>query len=246
MDQIKTGECLYLYLGLAGSESGKNIDQLEEALKKNFGVPFSIVNDAPIAHAAALEGKDGILTISGTGSICYGVNQGKQVFVGGWGNLLGDEGSGYWIAIEALRQLIREGEQDLPYSLLSQELLTYFKINDLRQMIGIIYSSSKGEIAALVPVVVKAAEQGDLNAKNIIQRAGQHLAEITVYCWKKLRLKDEVYIGMNGSILHNVKQVQEAFIQQVQKEIPQAVVVTNQAPATKGGYYLALKELDKI
>ncbi|SFJ84285.1 BadF/BadG/BcrA/BcrD ATPase family protein [Thermoflavimicrobium dichotomicum] len=243
MQEVKSGTCIYMYLGLAGIESGSHRDQLKAALSQHFGIPFFIVNDARIAHAAALEGKDGILTISGTGSVCFGVHHGKSVFTGGWGNLLGDEGSGYWIAIEALRQLIYEDETDKEPSLLSRKLLSYLKVKEARKIIGPVYASSKGEIAALVPVVVEAANEGDSRALQILQQAGKHLAHITIHCWRKLGFSEQVTVAMSGSVLQKIPRVQEIFVQEVLRAVPEAQIISNQVSSAKGGYYLALQEI---
>lgn len=89
-----------------------------------------------IAHAAALKGKDGILTIGGTGAICLGRKGEVYEYSGGWGHILGDEGSGYWIALQGLKRMANQFDQGVtlcPLSLRIQDefqLLTSSHIKD--------------------------------------------------------------------------------------------------------------------
>jgi N-acetylglucosamine kinase-like BadF-type ATPase len=240
--QVKD-KCLYLYLGLAGIESGAYRTELEQMLRERFAVPFSIVNDALIAHAGALKGEDGILTISGTGSICYGVKESVQAMTGGWGNLLGDEGSGYWIAIRALRRIIVEDEQDLPYSLLSRCLLDEIRIKNAQGLKSFVYGMTKADIACLAAIVSRQADLGDDTVAAILRQAGCELAQMTLRLWKKLGFGDDVSIAMTGSILREISHVRESFKQAIKRVIQNVSVEIAAESAAKGAYYLAMRSL---
>ncbi|EQB89654.1 hypothetical protein M918_19625 [Clostridium sp. BL8] len=84
-NSLENNNCLAIYLGIAGGESEEVNSFVTRALSDKYGVKVKVVNDAVIAIAALLKGEDGILTISGTGSISYGVSQGKIKTAGGWG-----------------------------------------------------------------------------------------------------------------------------------------------------------------
>jgi N-acetylglucosamine kinase-like BadF-type ATPase len=239
------GECVYIYLGLAGIESGAHVDTLEKALTDNFQTKCSIVNDARIAHAASLKGESGILVISGTGSICLGVKDNQTKVTGGWGHLLGDEGSGYWIAIEAFKQITREEDSDIPLSSLSLALLEKLHAKEPNDIKSFIYSASKGEIAAYVPVVAEYAKYGSQVAAQILKTAGEQLGETTVRLSRKLQFQPGVKIALKGSILTHVTEVREAFMNYVNEHIQGAQFVMEEVSAAKGAYYLALQELKK-
>ncbi|CCF13134.1 badF/BadG/BcrA/BcrD ATPase family protein [Brevibacillus laterosporus GI-9] len=238
-------ECAYLFLGLAGIQSGTHREVVETSLQERFGIPLTITNDARIAHAACLQGQDGILTIAGTGAVALGVHQGQSLMTGGWGHLLGDEGSGYWIGIEALRQLILEEECGLESSSLGQRLVEYLKIQKTAQIKDFVYSSSKDKIAALTPLVVKEAEAGEPNAQRILQRAGEHLAQITIRLYHKFRFEPPVSIALKGSVLTKIALVQEAFYEEVKNAIPDPVFVIDETCSSKGAYYLALQAMNE-
>ncbi|WP_258073365.1 BadF/BadG/BcrA/BcrD ATPase family protein [Brevibacillus laterosporus] len=242
---VDDSECVYLFLGLAGIEGGTHREVVETSLQERFGIPLTITNDARIAHAACLQGKDGILTIAGTGAVALGVHKGQSLMTGGWGHLLGDEGSGYWIGIEALRQLILEEECGLEYSSLGQVLVENLKIQKAAQMKGFVYSSSKDKIAALTPLVVREAEAGEPNAQRILRMAGKYLAQMTIRLYHKSKFEAPVSIALKGSVLTKITIVQKAFYKEVKKLIPDAVFVIDEVCSSKGAYYLAMQAMSE-
>lgn len=237
----KMSECLHIYLGLAGSDNSNQVEKLEKSLKK-FNALVTIVNDVRLAHVATFEGRDGILTIAGTGSVSYGISNEKIEMAGGWGHLLGDEGSGYWIAIKAIKQMIVEEDNGESLSKLSLALLNELKIKKVQEIKSFIYEASKGEIASLVPIIVQVAKSGSEEAIHILYEAGSHLGNMTVQLYRKLQLKPDVTVAMRGSILINIEHVQNAFMDRVIEEIPDVNFNQDSISATKGAYFLAMNE----
>jgi N-acetylglucosamine kinase-like BadF-type ATPase len=236
--------CVFIYLGLAGIEDENTRNKLEKTLKGDFKLPVKAVNDAEIALASLLKGEDGILTISGTGSISYGLHEGRTDRSGGWGHLLGDEGSGYHIAINAFKNMIFEDEHNLPASPLSTAIMKKLSIEKPENIIGFIYSSGKGDIASFVPIVVKQAESGDEIAKEILIKAGKDLAEMTYILYKKLNFNNEVAIGIKGSILTKVRLVRNSFEEALKESIGSFTIIDKEVSPAKGAFYLAKKLLD--
>ena len=237
---LEQKNCKYIYLGLAGIESGAHRERLEEKINQ-FGILFCIMNDVELAHASMFKGSDGILTISGTGSISYGTNGSQIEISGGWGHLLGDEGSGYWIAIEGFKRMIQDYDNMKPYSNLSLRLMEKLQIGNPAAIKSFIYSSKKGEIAALVPIIVNEAKNGDEIAQSILKEAGIHLATMTLRLHSKLCFgSKEVFIGIKGSILTQIDFVKNAFVGTIYHQVKNAIIVDNQVSATRGAYYLAI------
>ena len=234
-------KCVYLYLGLAGIDSGMYQEELEKEIQQ-FGIPYLIMNDVKLAHAALLKGKDGILTISGTGSVSYGVKGNDSEMSGGWGHLLGDEGSGYWIVVESLKKMIKDHDHMKQLSNLSLKILETLEIDSVPNIKTFVYSSEKGKIAALVPVIVKEAESGNGEARRILKEAGIHLAIMTLHLFHKLHFESEVWIGVKGSVLTQIADVRDAFAETIHSEIENVKIIDDQTSATKGAYYLALKD----
>lgn len=242
-NSLENNNCLAIYLGIAGGESEEVNSFVTRALSDKYGVKVKLVNDAVIALAALLKGEDGILTISGTGSISYGISQGKIKTAGGWGHLLGDEGSGYFIAIEALKLMALDEDMDKKVSNLSKELLRAMRVDNRKDIINFVYNQTKREIAALVPVVVSLAQQGDSEAIEILKRGGRELAKTTLIVYESLDFKGHVAIGIKGSILTKVSMVREEFENTLKERIGEFTIVNEEVSPTLGSYYMALKEL---
>ncbi len=239
---LKRSECVYLYLGLAGYGGVADTSKLEASLRGYFDIPFTVVNDGIIAHAALLKGEDGILTISGTGSVSIAKKSDKTIMAGGWGHLLGDQGSGYWIALEAFKKMTVEEDMELPHSPLTKKILTKLRFKKITDIKKFIYTSSKGEIASLVPLIVEQADAGDEMAQKILNEAGIHLAETTLAAYHKLPFTLPVTVAIKGSILTKISVVQEAFIDKIKEKLPETQFILDEVSSTLGCYYLAMKK----
>ncbi|QKG85468.1 ATPase [Kroppenstedtia pulmonis] len=236
-------ECSYLYLGLAGIEGSPRQKELRKRWEERFRAPTALVNDAYIAHAASLRGHDGILTISGTGSVSLGVREGRKEMAGGWGHLLGDEGSGYWIVIEAFKQLIREEEEECSWSALSLRIMEELGFTSAQDIKSFIYHSPKSKVAELVPLVVKVADGGDQTAVSLLQKAGTELADLTCRLYRKLGFPGSVSVGLKGSVLLRIPLVQETLMEKVRQNLGDVQFIAEDTSPVKGAYYLAIKQL---
>lgn len=110
--------------GAAGCDTAVNRERMRELLRPLLpGARVEVVHDARLVLAAA--GADaGIVLIAGTGSIAWGrAASGDEARAGGWGHLLGDEGSGYWVAREAARRVLAEHDRGEPPGALARCLL---------------------------------------------------------------------------------------------------------------------------
>jgi N-acetylglucosamine kinase-like BadF-type ATPase len=155
---------------------------LEAGLKPS---QLTIGNDAVGSLAAGTRTKNGIVLIAGTGSIAYAVREGlaKPIRVGGWGYLLGDEGSGYDIGSQALKMIMRSYDRRDPVKTeLSEYILGQFGLTSAEQLITFIYENPypRRLIASVAKYVITLAEQGEKNARDIIQNAINSLVELLI------------------------------------------------------------------
>jgi N-acetylglucosamine kinase-like BadF-type ATPase len=234
---LSANQCVFLCLGVAGISSDAFRQPLTEMLKP-IASHLLLLSDVQLAHAGALQGKDGIVTIAGTGSVSWGCHHGVELMVGGWGHLLGDEGSGYWIAMELLKHMIREADQGKSLDPISGKLLSYLQMENVGELKGFVYSSTKREIAALVPFIAAAAREDNAIAKQILSRAGEELGKITVQLWRRLAFRDAVNIAMKGGVFMHIPHVREAFSRYVYAHIKDMSLTLDRASATRGAYYL--------
>ncbi|CAA6668081.1 unnamed protein product [Spirodela intermedia] len=142
-------------------------------------VKLFVENDAVAALASGTMGKlHGCVLIAGTGSISYGSTEdGREARAAGAGPILGDWGSGYGIAAQALTAVMRAHDGRGPETRLTQDILCELGLGSPEELIGWTYADpSWARIAALVPVVVSSAEAGDPVADKILQNAVVELA----------------------------------------------------------------------
>ncbi len=138
-----------------------------------------VVGDAEAALAAGAPDRVGVAVIAGTGSMVWGRNEdGKTVRSGGWGYLFGDEGSGYWLAIEALRSIARSADHRALSTTLTVTLLTALGLREPQELVGAIYGANRPreEIASLAQIVLNEASNGDRQAFALLERGASELA----------------------------------------------------------------------
>ena len=173
-----SGTPIALCAGCAGVESGNRKTELKAILEKELNILIHVINDAELALFAAHGRGDGILIISGTGSIGYSRKDGELRRVGGWGHLIGDEGSGWRIAMDAISAITDAHDRKEDESTLKKEIFACLGISSMPELISFVYGATKRDIAALVPAVEKCAQAGNGTAQNILSRAGEQLAEM--------------------------------------------------------------------
>ncbi|MEN8097979.1 MAG: N-acetylmuramic acid 6-phosphate etherase, partial [Chloroflexota bacterium] len=223
-------------LGMAGA--GRPEDQTvirAWAINRFPGVPSLVVHDARLVLATGTPKGWGIAIISGTGSLAFGMDpDGKEARAGGWGYLLGDEGSGYAIGLAGLQAVARATNERGPKTSLTELLLAHINLAKPQDLIRYIYGASapRNTIADLSPIVQNAAQEGDKIAQEIIQTAGSELALAVKVVADQLNLKEPIPCALAGSVLTKGKAVRAAFHQSVQEfELQLDPVVSVDEPA---------------
>lgn len=193
-------------LGIAGAANAHSEAWLREVvagvLPDVFVAPSS---DMEIALVGAAGERRGVLLLSGTGSVAYGINEaGRALQVGGWGYLLGDEGSGYWIGMQALRTLIHETDGLLQTSsTLPQRLCAELGWSRPHEILRWLYASGAPrtrDVAALAHLVFEAAAEGDTHAHHIIETAAQDLHQLAQTIISRLEMH-QPFIAFGGGLL---------------------------------------------
>ena len=166
-------------LGIAGVDRAEDSTIVRGLMRRiGFKARTLVVNDALVALEAGAPGAPGVVIISGTGSIAYGRNQQNQgARAGGWGHVLGDEGSGYWIGRAALRAVLREADRRGPRTALTPLLLRHFGVSEAQNLIHEVYQSKlrPAAIGALAQCVQAAFTEGDDAAQGILRAAADEL-----------------------------------------------------------------------
>jgi N-acetylglucosamine kinase-like BadF-type ATPase len=167
-----------------------------------------VVHDTRLILAAA--GLDsGIALIAGTGSVAYGRDRrGREVRAGGWGWLLGDDGSAAWVTREAAREVMRRAEAGEPPGPLGEALLAAARVRSATELIGRLHSFHEpGRWAALAHVVFDAAA-ADAGSEVLIERAADGLADLAGRVRSALSIKGPVVLA--GGLLLNQPRLESA------------------------------------
>ncbi|GAB2317861.1 hypothetical protein IRB23SM22_01180 [Alkalibacterium sp. s-m-22] len=186
-------------VGIAGMRSD-NIEEIADYLKRIYGVPISVNTDYKLAFDSTFTMGNGILLVVGTGVVLYGRNNNQTVKIGGWGHLLGDEGSGYDIVIRTIKKAIKVYEEENLQVEVIGEILTEIDGTNMDDIKKYIYSHKKSEIAQFAPIVIQKAEKGDVFSRVIIE----DIVNILYSKVKLIREKLQAPLNINVSVMGGV------------------------------------------
>ncbi|HEX7737054.1 MAG TPA: BadF/BadG/BcrA/BcrD ATPase family protein [Ktedonobacteraceae bacterium] len=192
------------WLGLAGIDRQADHELLFSYLR-DLAEQVRLTNDGELL-LAGLENAVGVVLISGTGSIALGRNaDGKHARSGGWGHILGDEGSGYAIAQQALQAVVRASDGRGPQTVLRDRILQAWNLQNTDELIGEIYGEpDKAKIASLSSWVMISARAGDQVAASVLQHAAKELAlAVNAVCQALGFSQQEVPLALGGGLLIN-------------------------------------------
>lgn len=192
-------------IGVAGAAADRSTDWLCEVV--GAITPHALMcpsSDVEIALVGAHGKREGVLILAGTGSVAYGVNPaGEAMLLGGWGHLLGDEGSGFWIGLAALKALAQASEHRAEPTTLAPLILEKLACHRPRDLIQWMYGQPRAaEIAQLAPLVLAQAELGDAVAMQTIDEAVQQLAGLARATLKNLNFPDAPVAFAGGLLSH--------------------------------------------
>lgn len=163
---------------------------------------FALSTDYEIALAGALGERRGVLVLAGTGSLAYGVNAaGESALVGGWGYLLGDEGSGYWLGLQGLRAVTQAADAGSPDKPLARRILEALGLPTARDLIPWVYQATGPRtraIAELAPLVLAAAAGGNPAAMEIVEQGAAKLAQAARAVMHRLAMRTPRFAFTGG------------------------------------------------
>lgn len=232
-------------LSLAGVDRPSARDSLREKLPDLHLGKLSIISDAAAALAGATGCRPGVVVVAGTGSIVYGVNaEGETARAGGWGWMVGDEGSGYDIGRRAVTAALKAYDGRGPQTLLVEKVESELCLDDLEEVIDRIYTKKVSSllIASLAPLVGEAADEGDTTAARILHEAGIELGQAASAVIQQLRLKGGFVVSPSGGVF-NIKQVTDSFEEAARRAAPECIVAPPRFEPAVGSALLALKSL---
>ncbi len=235
-------------VGMAGVDRPSDGQIVREVLRR-VGLRGRIVvaNDALIALVAGAGWAPGVVMAAGTGSIVYGRNAANRAArAGGWGPVLADEGSGYWIGRQALVAVMREWDGRGPATTLTPAVLGHFGLARPEDLIQLVYARdlSVPAIAEVASVVGAAQTAGDRVARDILDRAVDELMVAAEAVVRALDLAgDPVPVFLAGGLFGGSAWLQGEIGRRMATLMPGAPVRRLGQPAAMGAVRLALEEL---
>lgn len=196
---------------------------------------LDLQSDAYVALMGFTRGEPGMIVICGTGSMLVLLDEAGQQYVsGGWGYLLGDAGSGYTLAREALLAVIAEADGVGPATPLTALALEYFGVSSPRMMIDKVYAPewTPDKLAGFARFVIAQAEGGEPVAGEILKRNMERLASLAAQLFKKA--PDARQIGLYGGIFAHSSAARAAFCDALLALAPQAQVCALDYPPELG------------
>ncbi len=226
------------------------------AVFNDFRVARSeVVGDHIIALDAAFRGGPGILQIAGTGTNTIGrAPDGAFETAGGWSSRLGDEGSGYWIGLHAVRRALNAHDRDEPTQIL-KKVSKIWGTPTLDQLINVGDGTPSPDFAALAPAINSLAEAGDPVAVGILRQAAADLVANVLLVRSKLRRKHaidseipvaEFHVSWTGSVIDKMPIVREAFFAGLRAAAPAMPVETTETIALNGAIWRAQRIAEQI
>lgn len=224
-------------VGTAGTGARDAVAFLQELLGPlSRDSKVLVVNDARLVLASAgLD--DGVACVAGTGSIAVGLRGAREERAGGWGYLLGDEGSGYWVAREALRELSRRSDAHAPLGPLGTAVLAASGCHDMPSLVQRWYDlSAPATWAAIAPDILDCP---DPFSPDLLGRAAQALGQIIHECHERLGGPTSLPVVLAGGLLTGHDALAEATRAAVSLRLPQAPVILADLPPVAGAVRLA-------
>lgn len=205
-------------LGLAGIDLNEGIGLIRQwGDRVALAAKVSVANDATLLFAAGTPEGWGLAVVAGTGSIAFTLDRnGKDGRAGGWGYLLGDEGSAFRLGLNGLRAACRSADRVDPTTRMLGLFLAKLGTVDPRDFIPAVYRGAwdKAAIAGLAPLVVQAADEGDAMANTLIRAEAAELARTAAAAVKNAGLpRDNVPIALTGGLVLHGGAFRTLFLQ---------------------------------
>lgn len=235
--------------GLAGARMHEDRERLTGLMQTLLPASnVSIYDDGEVALAAATCGGEGIVVVAGTGSVAFGADRsGRRLRCGGWGHIIGDEGSAYAIARLALGAAARAADHGSPATSLGAVLATALNVATFDEITQPVYGPpaiTRERLAALAPLVAQCAAAGDTAARVVLAQAGEDLGRMAISLLQRLGLGREPFpVAYSGGAWKAGAYILSSFRHTVIAASPGAVVGPPMLSPAAGAALLAISPL---
>jgi glucosamine kinase len=247
----RRGNLKGIVLGLAGGGGEKIQQELREKVLHGLhenGIsdpPVQIVTDIRIALEGAFGGAPGIAVVAGTGSsLMYKTADGNVELIGGWGRILGDEGSGYFIGLEALKAVTHDYNGMASAEALRKALAERFGLDSRYRIIESVYRQ-QFPVPSLAPLVLDLAGQGDQVSCGILKHAATLLGDQIGAALSRMG-DGEVGMVLFGGLVEHDTLYKDIFIAELTSRFPQVRVQPPLFSAVHGAVLMAMPKTQEV
>ena len=201
--------------------------------------PRILASDAEILLTGSHMATSGLGLIAGTGSICIGRNEeGKMIRSGGLGSALGDEGSAWWIAMQAVQRTLRSKERRDIETSMDKAIRSFFHLEDWQDCVPFFNDKNltKAVVADFAPYVTAYANKGDLLAKAILSEAADELVKLVLSVQGRMEQPFRSHLTLAGGVLEHDNTIRSLFLKRLPSDI---VVCPTKGTALEGALLLA-------
>jgi glucosamine kinase len=233
-------------VGVAGAGRDDERDALQAALDSDrMASSVIVLTDAEIALEDAFGAGPGILLTAGTGSIAFGKGPtGMLARCGGWGPVIGDEGSGAWIGRKALSIAAASSDGREPESTLASAILSSLGLESIERLNPWASAASPSDLGKLAPVVLEVAATGDLRANSLLTLAVEELGLHVRTLARKL-FSDEraaFRLALHGGLVAPKSLLRRRLEQRLKSIAPGATVLSERVVPERGAVKFAMRE----
>lgn len=243
---ISSAQCAAAFAGLAGITTGAARQEVVR-LVSDCGLAHARIaadHDIRIALAGGLGGRPGIALIVGTGSSCYArAADGRTWQTGGWEALISDEGSGYFLGLEAMIAAARMADGRTAESPLKTTVFRWLGIGHISEILARLHDPglSRADIAAFAPEVIQFAASGDTVAGEILGRGAALLAEMVEAAYRMLPTGPAPQVVITGGLGTARTIYRERIVGAIHQLLPAAEVMEPMLAPVIGGALLAME-----
>ncbi len=241
-------EMVFTGLASLAEEFQDKTQELEKKIKSKLkGIlkgKVIVVSDQIVAFASGTDKKEGVIVISGTGSVARGWKGEKDVKVSGWG-WLADEGSAFWVGQKVYSTTMRSIDGRQKKSLLVDMVIKELKIKDVVDYNKKIYNNNLTEIIPQLSIIAdKASLEGDKLAIDIFKEAGRELALSANTVINKLDFNKEFPLVLVGGMFKS-KYLLASFKKEVKKQNPLADIIVSKNDPVFGAVKSAIEQINE-
>ena len=251
-----TSQVLAVVAGLAGAGREGDKERVKaatvaDAKKKKVAVGrVTIESDGRIALEGAHKGRPGIILIAGTGSFSLAKDHKGGIHrAGGWGRVVGDEGSGFVIGRDGLNAVARHIDGRSKATLLTKLVDERLGLSNQEKIINAVYRENF-DVARVAPLVIEAAEAKDVECARILNKAtfelSEHVRTLVNKIEESSRSRSKISLSFIGSLISHDNIYQKILTQKITFSLPQVTVIAPEAPPAFGAVLLSIRSAQEL